>query len=290
MAEYRIFTVDAFASKLFGGNQAAVVLAASDRPISDSTMQALAAEMNISETAFLTPLENQGEGEFCKAARFSLRWFTPTVEADLCGHATLAAAQVLIHELQNKHSELHFETLSGVLSVRPAGDGKLDMTFPADSPKLAEVSDDLRLIAACVAGRYSPTTEIAVSPALRYMLVHDPTLTDGDIAALAPRITPDVFAAGQREHIQGVIITARGSDRDFKSRFFAPWCGIDEDPVTGSAHTVLAPFWADRLGKSTFVAQQCSPRCGELDVALAGDGRVVVSGRAVVVIRGTVAL
>ncbi|KAJ2690609.1 hypothetical protein H4R19_006419 [Coemansia spiralis] len=290
MSEYRLFTVDAFASERFRGNQAAIVLVPPGRPVAEATMQAFAAEMNLSETSYLTPLEGQGEDVFSKAARFSLRWFTPTVEAKLCGHATLAAAHVLIHELQNQNEELLFETLSGVLRVCAASDGKLSMSFPTDKPEPVVVDDDVRLLAACVAGRYSCETEVAVSPSLRYMVVYDPTLTDTDIASLAPRIAPDVLGAGERMDITGVIITARGSDRDFKSRFFGPWCGIYEDSVTGSAHTVLAPFWADKLGKLSFSAQQCSARGGELDVALAGNGSVVVSGQAVVVVRGTVTL
>ncbi|KAJ2772802.1 hypothetical protein IWQ56_001230 [Coemansia nantahalensis] len=277
MTEYKLFTVDSFASERFRGNPAGVVLAPSAQPIADATMQSIASELNLSETAFVTPLESQGDDEFRTAGRFSLRWFTRTVEVKVCGHATLAAARVLIDEVQNQNEVLRFETLSGVLSVRVADNGKLAMTFPADIPEPVAVDDDVRLLVESVVGRYSAEVEVKVSPAVRYMVVHDPTLTSADLASLAPRIAPDALAAGARVDLVGIIVTAAGGGYDFTSRFFAPWCGIPEDPVTGSAHTVLAPFWADKLGKTTFKAKQLSKRGGELDVELAHDGSVVIT-------------
>ncbi|KAJ2766343.1 hypothetical protein IWQ57_004406, partial [Coemansia nantahalensis] len=142
MTEYKLFTVDSFASERFRGNPAGVVLAPSAQPIADATMQSIASELNLSETAFVTPLESQGDDEFRTAGRFSLRWFTRTVEVKVCGHATLAAARVLIDEVQNQNEVLRFETLSGVLSVRVADNGKLAMTFPADIPEPVAVDDD----------------------------------------------------------------------------------------------------------------------------------------------------
>ncbi|KAJ2779662.1 hypothetical protein H4R18_003878 [Coemansia javaensis] len=292
MPTYKIFTVDAFAAAPFGGNQAAVVAVPPEHPLSDETMQALAGEMNVSETAFVEPLEGGG---FQAAERFGLRWFTPTVEVPLCGHATLAAAQVLRGELGNASGALRFATLSGELVVRAGADGRLEMTLPADPPAAAAAAaatDDVRaLVAAATGRRHTDATEVAVSPALRYMVVHDPGLGAADVAALEPGITAPVVEAGRRLGVRAVIVTARGTDCDFVSRFFAPWCGIDEDPVTGSAHAVLAPFWAARLGRRSFAARQCSRRGGDLRVALADDGAtVVVGGHARVMIRGTIDL
>ncbi|KAJ2829771.1 hypothetical protein IWW50_000659 [Coemansia erecta] len=289
MPQYSIYTVDAFADKPFAGNQAGVVPVPSAQPVADHTMQALAAEMNISETTFLTATEHQGDSEFQRASKFSLRWFTPTVEVTLCGHATLAAAHVLVHELGNQNPEIRFETLSGVLIVRVNANGQLDMTFPADVPEPVVANNNIKLLAQSVFGEYSDAMEIALSPVLRYLVVHDPRRTAQDVASLVPDITPAIVAAGREENVMIVIATARGTGADFVSRVFGPWCGVDEDPVTGSAHTVLAPFWEQRLGKSSFSALQCSKRGGTLGVQVAG-AQVVVSGTAVVVIRGTLSL
>ncbi|KAJ2158225.1 hypothetical protein GGF46_003937 [Coemansia sp. RSA 552] len=290
MPSYSIFTVDAFATKPFAGNQAAIVPVPSGKPLSDHTMQALAAEMNLSETAYLVPVDYTGDDEFRRASRFGLRWFTPTTEIKLCGHATLAAAHVLIRELGNQSAELRFDTLSGVLSVCEGADSKLEMTFPVDAPEPVDDNDDFKLLAASVFGAWSPQMEIGLSPSLRYLVIHDPACTHEQINALQPNITHDVYAAGTRQRIHGILATGKAEHRDFSSRVFAPWVGVDEDPVTGSAHTVLAPFWQERLGKTEFTAEQCSKRRGDLDVKLVGNSRVVIGGSAVVVIRGSLEL
>ncbi|KAJ2808065.1 hypothetical protein H4R20_001023 [Coemansia guatemalensis] len=286
MAKFSIYTVDAFSTKPFHGNQAAIVPVPSGQSIPDHTMQALAAEMNIAETSFFTPVQSEGPDEFQKSSRFALRWFTPTVEAKLCGHATLAAAHVLFNELQNQNNTLHFDTLSGVLSVSINREGKLTMRLPMDKPEPVVHNDNFKEIATGVLGRCSSSTEIALSPVLRYLVIHDASFSEEELVALVPNITTKVIEAGRRERVDLVMVTTKGSDRDFKSRVFAPWCGIDEDPVTGSAHTVLALFWKEKLGKPFFVAQQCSKRCGELDVKIVDATHVVISGNAVVVIRG----
>ncbi|KAJ2303257.1 hypothetical protein IWW55_003018 [Coemansia sp. RSA 2706] len=289
MPEYRIFTVDAFASKAFGGNQAGVVPIPSSQPLPDQTMQALAAEMNIAETAYFTPLEHQGADEFQTASTFNLRWFTPVMEYMLCGHATLAAAHVLFHELHNRNEELKFHTLSGILIVRLGSGGQLDMTFPVDRPLPITANQNHQLLAASVVGEYSDSLEILLSPALNYLLVFDPQMTHEQVAKLEPNFNPEAMAAGQQEDINAVVVTAPGGECDFVSRVFTPWSGDVEDPVTGSAHTVLAPFWAQRLAKTQFAAVQCSARTGHLGVRLNGD-QVVISGQAVVVIRGSLSL
>ncbi|KAJ2611237.1 hypothetical protein H4S08_003250 [Coemansia sp. RSA 1365] len=290
MPQFSIYTVDAFTSKPFQGNQAAIVPVPSGHSISDHTMQTLAAEMNIAETSFITPVQCEGAEEFQKASRFALRWFTPTVEAKLCGHATLAAAHVLFYELKNQNNTLHFDTLSGVLTVSINPKGKLTMKLPMDKPEPVVHNDNFEKIVTGVLGRYSTSTEILLSPVLRYLVIHEVSFTEEELVALVPNITNQVIEAGKRERVDLVMVTTKGNDRDFKSRVFAPWCGIEEDPVTGSAHTVLAPFWKEKLDKSYFVAQQCSKRSGELEVEIIDATHVAISGNAVVVIRGNLFL
>ncbi|KAJ1740578.1 hypothetical protein LPJ55_004321 [Coemansia sp. RSA 990] len=287
MTKYQIFTVDAFASEPFTGNQAGIVPVPSWQPIPDETMHKLAAEMNISETAYLTPVDHLGEQEFQQASRFTLRWFTPTVEVRLCGHATLAAAHILAHELGNHNEEFRFDTLGGVLVVRKSAEG-LEMTFPLDIPAPVSANDNFELLAKSVFGYYSDSMEMELSPGLRYLVIHDPHRSAQDIAALQPRVS-EALEAGRRERVEIVIATGRGEQEDFVSRVFGPWCGITEDPATGSAHTVLAPFWSKRLQKSQFVAKQCSKRGGVLSLQLDKE-HVRISGSAVVVVKGSVEL
>ncbi|KAJ2450419.1 hypothetical protein EV183_004293 [Coemansia sp. RSA 2336] len=284
--KYQLFTVDAFASKPFTGNQAGIVLVPSWQPIQDDVMQKLAAEMNISETAYLTPVDRTGEQEFQQASRFTLRWFTPTVEVRLCGHATLAAAHILAHELGNHNEEFHFDTLGGLLKVCKSAEG-LEMTFPVDVPEKVLVNENFELLAKSVFGYYADSMEMELSPDLRYLVIHDPR-GGQDIADLQPCLA-DALEAGRRERVDIVIATSKGDQEDFVSRVFGPWCGINEDPVTGSAHTVLAPFWSKRLQKSKFVAKQCSKRGGLLNVQLDNE-QVRISGSAVVVVKGSVEL
>ncbi|KAJ2472232.1 hypothetical protein GGI02_001736 [Coemansia sp. RSA 2322] len=288
MSQYQIFTVDAFANEVFKGNQAAVVPVPSDKPIDVRTMQAIGAEMNISETAFITPTEHQGSDEFLQASRFELRWFTPTSEVKLCGHATLAASHVLLYELGNQRDTLYFATASGELIVRKGPNGSLQMTFPLDVPAPVAVTDSVKTLVARVVGKYKPTVQVAVSPSLKYMVVYDPELTGDDVSRLEPDISPEFLAAGEQEQLTAVIVTGKGTTHDFQSRVFCPWVGIPEDPVTGSAHAVLAPFWSERLNKTEFLAYQCSKRGGELEVAILSDTLVNVCGKAVTVIKGTI--
>lgn len=253
-----IRTVDAFTERAFAGNPAAVCLL--DGPREEGWMQAVASEMNLSETAYLWP---EGGG-------WRLRWFTPTVEVDLCGHATLASAHVLFAE-EGASGPLRFATRSGELVARRAGDW-IELDFPALESEPAEAPAGLvdALGAAPVGvfrSRFDLLVELDAERTVRGL--------DVDIRRLA------------RVDVRGVIATApaEGDEFDFVSRFFAPRAGVDEDPVTGSAHCALAPFWGARLSKREMTGYQASARGGVVRVRLDGD-RVVLAGRAVTVLRG----
>ncbi|KAJ1956083.1 hypothetical protein GGI12_005400, partial [Dipsacomyces acuminosporus] len=240
-------------------------------------------------TAFITPKDYAGEDPFQNASRFGLRWFTPTAEVKLCGHATLATAHALFAQLHNKSSALYFDTLSGELTVKKGENGLLEMVFPLDVPEpVEEIDDDIKLLVSSYLGEYTDATSVLFSPSLRFLLIHDSNRTDEDVKSVVPKLTPEVVAAGERHNILAVVATAKGSDKDFKSRVFAPWLGLPEDPVTGAAHTVLAPFWADRLGKKSFSAHQASKRGGDLEIEIISDTHVAVSGQAVTVIEGAI--
>lgn len=257
-----IFQVDAFAEEPFRGNPAGVCLL--ERPAEAAWMQKVAAEMNLAETAF--PLA-EGDG-------FRLRWFTPAVEVKLCGHATLATAHILWERgLLAPGREARFETLSGPLTARRDG-GLVELDFPA-RPPLPRPPD----WAESVVGA------LGVKPVYIGMSAEDVLFEAADEAAVRS-IAPD-FAALRSLPARGVIVTSRSSDErfDFVSRFFAPAVGVDEDPVTGSSHTVLVPYWAKKLGKTALTAYQASSRGGVLHLRDAGE-RVKIAGRAVTVIAG----
>lgn len=245
------YQVDAFAERVFEGNPAAVCPL--DHWLDDGLLQAIANENNLSETAFFVPAEKG----------FQLRWFTPVAEVDLCGHATLASAHVLFDILGYSGKQIIFQTMSGELVVE-AKDGLLTMDFPARPPVAKPIPDAL------VAGLGRVPQEVWA--ANDYMAVFE---DEEAVRTIAP-----VFAKLQELDLRGVIVTAPGKDVDFVSRFFAPRIGIPEDPVTGSAHCELTPYWAQRLGKRSFEARQFSPRGGRLSCQLQGD-RVILSGRAV---------
>jgi len=255
------FQVDAFTDRPFAGNPAAVVPL--ERWLDDALMQAIAAENNLSETAFFAP---QGDV-------YGLRWFTPVSEIDLCGHATLATAHVLFNELGVAADALQFDTRSGRLTVTRQGD-LLQMDFPLWS--VGPLAKDPGIAEALGA---TPVDTLATSACLMAVFADE-----ASVATLAP----DMRAVAAL-HPFGLIVTAPGEAHDFVSRFFAPAVGIDEDPVTGSTHCALAPFWAARLGKSTLKARQISARGGELECELRGE-RVLLRGRAVTVIESTLRL
>jgi predicted PhzF superfamily epimerase YddE/YHI9 len=256
----RITQVDAFTAEPFRGNPAAVCILA--EPREDAWLRAVAAEMNLSETAFLL---REGDG-------FRLRWFTPIVEVDLCGHATLAAAHVLWEEdWLEAGEEARFHTRSGLLRAVRRG-GEIELDFPAQRPVRAPPPPGL-MEALGVGGRWVGRN------AADY-------LVELESEEAVRSLRPDVPGLG-RVAARGIIVTsrARGGDADFVSRFFAPAVGVDEDPVTGSAHCCLAPYWAERLGRNELVGYQASARGGTVRVRLDGD-RVLLAGAAVTVLRG----
>ena len=269
------YTVDAFTDTPFGGNPAAVCLEI-DR-LSDVAMARIAAEMNLSETAFVYAPDESGERR--------LRWFTPVAEVPLCGHATLASAHVLLRELALS-APVRFRSLSGPLVVSEK-DGRLCMDFPANPPREAPMPDGLApaLGIAGGAGDGAGSAQATFTTSGKVALVV--VRTEAEVLS----IRPDFGALGRVRlpgGVMGVAVTAPGAEPhvDFVSRFFAPWLGVDEDPVTGVAHTTLTPYWSAVLGKSKMAARQRSARGGKLTVR-AREDRVELVGQAVTVASGS---
>ncbi len=254
-----IFQVDAFTDQPYSGNPAGVCLLSA--PAETDWMRNVAAEMNLSETAFVYPEKGQ----------FRLRWFTPQVEVELCGHATLATAHVLWETGAVGGKTCEFLTLSGLLAATRT-DGGIELDFPALPPREADPPD---MIAAA----------LDVDPVWAGLSRHD-WLIEVDSPDTVRRLNPD-FAKLRELDVRGVIVTASGDGKphDFVSRFFAPGAGINEDPVTGSAHCVLGPYWQGKMGKSRFNAWQASPRGGGMTVTVHGD-RVLLQGNAITMMRG----
>ncbi|MGE8068065.1 PhzF family phenazine biosynthesis protein [Pseudomonas sp. NPDC089569] len=252
--------VDAFSDRPFGGNPAMVYRL--DTWLADELMQKIAAEHNLAETAFVV---REGQG-------WHIRWFTPTTEVPLCGHATLASAYVLFEIYKEPVERLDFTCKSGPLSVSREG-GRLWLDFPTIAPsKVDAVLDVERALGV-------KTVEVLGSNELFVVLDSEQAVLD---------CKPDMVALARLPWL-GAIVTARGSKHDFVSRYFAPAIGINEDPVTGSTHCLLIPYWAERLGKSSLTAYQCSTRGGELFCRLEGD-RVKIGGNATLVAKGTLML
>lgn len=268
----KIWIVDAFTDQPFAGNPAAVcVLPRGDWP-PEHRLQAVAAEMNLSETAFAKPASGDVRADW------ELRWFTPVTEALLCGHATLAVAHVLAAQ-GLAAGVVRFATLSGVLSAEARADGTVVMDFPANPPTPADANDANDALAAALGAE--PVGVYAIG-ALNRLLVELPD--EKSVRELAPD-----HGALAALPVRAIIVTAC-ADRpaggyDFVSRYFAPRVGIPEDPVTGSAHTTLAPFWSRRLGRAALTGLQVSARTGLVGTEVAGD-RVLLTGRAVTVLVG----
>ncbi|HET8634884.1 MAG TPA: PhzF family phenazine biosynthesis protein [Gemmatimonadales bacterium] len=260
MRHQPVIQVDAFASHAFVGNPAAVCVL--DGDTSDGVMQQIAMEMNLSETAFL---RHRDDGNW------DLRWFTPTVEVDLCGHATLASAHVLWNEHGVSEPELAFATRSGILRARRQGDA-IELDFPAVRGRVEEPPAGL--------------LQALGAQARTVIRNRMDWLVELESANVVRQLNPDMQQLSSLP-ARGVIVTAQSDDPDydFISRFFGPGSGVPEDPVTGSAHCALAPFWADRLGRQSLRAYQASARGGALGVVLDGD-RVRLLGKAVTVLRG----
>jgi PhzF family phenazine biosynthesis protein len=256
-----LFQVDAFPDHLFGGNPAAVCPL--ERWLPDATMQQIAMENNLSETAFFVRKEDQ----------FAIRWFTPLVEVDLCGHATLASAHVIFNHLEQTRQSISFISRSGLLVVTRNSD-LITLNFPADVIHEAELPE--RLVASL---NVKPVETYAGKTDFMIIL---------DSQRAVELVEPD-FGLMKKSGGRGVIVTAQGDAVDFVSRFFAPQVGVDEDPVTGSAHTTLTPYWSKKLGKSGLTALQLSKRGGRLWCKYSGD-RVEISGKAITYLVGEIVI
>ncbi len=259
--ELTLYQVDAFADEIFQGNPAAVC------PLTEwldnQTLQQIAAENNLSETAFFVP---QDDGSY------HLRWMTPLKEVAICGHATLATAHVLYEHLEETSEEIRFQTLSGELKVR-RGEKGYAMDFPADTLKKIRHSEILSILRVNHGEIYHGKSDMLV-------VLEAPEQVQA--------LNPD-FQRMATLPVRGVIVTAPGKDCDFVSRCFYPAFGINEDPVTGSAHTTMMPYWADRLGKQKMLAHQLSRRQGRVECSLEND-RVLLEGNAVTYMTGTIRL
>jgi len=268
-----IYQVDAFTNEPFKGNPAAVCLL--QRKYADHILQSIATEMNLSETAFLCPLEKL---PLKTSANFSLRWFTPKVEVPLCGHATLATAAVLFYDVGVLASEVTFETKSGKLNARKDKNGIL-LNFPIHKSVPIHPDDDL-----LEALGITDFENIEYAERGKELLIH--VADEKTLLNLKPDFE-QMKSVRSKEDVKGVIVTSLSRPPyDFVSRFFAPWLGINEDPVTGAAHTVLAPYWSKILRKQEMFAYQASSRGGELVVRLHSNDRVDLIGNAVIVLKG----
>jgi len=256
----KMYVVNAFTKERFGGNPAAIVPL--KEWLSDDLMQDIAAQHNLAETAFIVPEEKD----------YTIRWFTPTVEVDLCGHATLASAHVLFNALNYKADKIVFHSRSGPLHVSRLGGGKIMLDFPVNAPVETAALDAIEK------GLHTKPLAVYISKFDYMVLLENQEAIE--------KLSPDFKTLAQVPS-RGVIATAKGNESDFVSRCFFPQSGIDEDPVTGSAHTVTIPYWAKKLGKSKLSAIQLSKRKGYLDCELAGD-RVLMSGDAVTYLVGDI--
>ena len=257
-----MYQVDAFASELFKGNPAAVCIRKQWLP--DEVMQAVASENNLAETAFAVP----------EAGGYGIRWFTPETEVALCGHATLATAHILFNTLEPEASRISFLSRQrGILEVSRSGDW-LVLDFPEDTIASVEMPD---LLKEALGGNPRSCWKGLTD----YMVVYD---TEKEIRDLKPN-----YHMLDQIPVRGVIATSRGNTQDFVSRFFAPNCGVPEDPVTGSAHTTLTPYWAKNLQKKELSASQLSPRGGLLRCEMAGD-RVKIAGQAITYMKAEIYL
>lgn len=268
-----IYQIDAFTDIPFKGNPAAVCLITKEYP--DDVLQKIAAEMNLSETAFIYV---PNIDKIKETDTFRLRWFTPTIEVNLCGHATLASASVLFYEIGITANVVNFDTLSGRLTAEKI-DEAIGLNFPLNYPE--EIVPPKALLEAigiekCLTAAYAPNvTDILLE-----------LENEEDVLKVTPNFG-EMLKLKLDLDIRGVMITSKGSNNiDFVSRFFAPWAGINEDPVTGSAHTILTPYWSKKLGKTEMSANQISERGGKLIVKILENNRVEIIGKTSTVLKG----
>jgi PhzF family phenazine biosynthesis protein len=255
-----VYVVNAFAETTFGGNPAAVVPL--EQWLNDELLQQIAAQHNLAETAFIVPQDDD----------FAIRWMTPVDEVKLCGHATLASAHVYFNHLNYGKEKITFHSKSGPLHVTKRDDEKLTLDFPADN--LEEIKDTVEIEKA-----------LNIKPLAVYKSSFDYMVIANNQSEIE-NLSPDLSIL-KKFPSRGTIVTAEGDEADFVSRFFAPQLGVDEDPVTGSAHTAMIPYWADKLGKTKLSAIQLSKRKGYLDCELIGD-RVLISGSAITYLKGEI--
>ncbi|XP_063604521.1 phenazine biosynthesis-like domain-containing protein 1 [Penaeus indicus] len=293
----QIYTVDAFTDQPFSGNPAAVVPLL--EPLEEQTLQNLASELNLSETAYVSPTGSDTE-PWVTSSQFTLRWFTPTNEVPLCGHATLATAHTLFNCLGNRNNRLEFKTMSGVLVARKDG-SNIILDFPENPPEplTAQQRTDLDVLVKGVVNDLHVDTVLLSHTTKKLLVKLHSSCTRRDLESLKPD-TASLLSLHNGSLVKGVIVTLSGGlqgemSEDSQlyhciSRYFAPWNGIPEDPVTGSAHTVLGPFWSKQLGITRLRCRQCSPRGGDLIVSVRGDGRVDLAGKATTVIQGLVSI
>jgi PhzF family phenazine biosynthesis protein len=255
----KIYQIDAFADHIFEGNPAAVIPLKKWLP--DNVMQLIALENNLSETAFFVPVENG----------FHIRWFTPAAEVDLCGHATLASAYVLFNHLNYAENEIRFDSRSGILKVKKEHD-LIILNFPASKLTEIEIPENLRN-----AFNHKPIKSLKGRDDIMLIFENEEQITE---------LKPD-FQQILASKTRGIIVTAKSEIYDFVSRFFAPAVGVNEDPVTGSAHTMLIPYWSKELGKNELTAKQVSARGGIVHCKDCGD-RVEIGGKAVTFLVGEI--
>jgi len=256
--ELTIYQIDAFAEKVFEGNSAAVCPLNGWLP--DEILQNIALENNLSETAYFVK-ENE---------KYHIRWFTPSVEVELCGHATLASAYVIFEILNDENKEITFNSKSGELKVIKKEES-IELDFPVSIIRKSQISGEI------IEALGKEPVEVWKSD--DYLVIYE---NESDILSLSPN-----FDAISKLDCRGVIVTATGSKSDFVSRFFAPKFGINEDPVTGSAHCSLVPYWSKKLGKTILFAEQLSKRGGKLQCTLVGE-RVLIAGKAVKYLEGKI--
>ncbi|XP_027696496.1 phenazine biosynthesis-like domain-containing protein isoform X2 [Vombatus ursinus] len=284
-----MFVVDAFTSEAFRGNPAAVCLL--ENELDDDMRQKIAREMNHSETAFIQKLHPTDS--FTQSSRFGLRWFTPTTEVSFCGHATLASSAVLFHKIKNMNPTLTFVTLSGELKARQAEDGIImDLPHcPTHHKDVKEVQDLIKLALDNVL-----VQDVHYSPDTKFLLVRIEDSYGRSFLENLEVNARDLTKIENTGKVQGLMLTVKGEGGgktqgyDFYSRFFAPWLGVMEDPVTGSAHAVLGSYWSQQLGKKEIRAFQCSPRGGGMKISLQDSGRVDITGQTAFVLEGNLTI
>lgn len=270
--KFKIYQVDAFTGEAFKGNPAAICVLEDD--ISDELMKSIAMEMNLSETAFVKPLENKNIRD-CKL--FSLRWFTPLVEVDLCGHATIATSKILFDEFNIKTNEIRYQTKSGILISVKEKD-KISLDFPIDNCLKFDVTEDI-----LTAMGITSYVDAIIGENTRKLIIE--LNSEQEVINLKPNFHK-LNLLKFSTIVKGIGVTCKGSEYDFISRYFNPWGGVNEDPVTGAAHTLLAKYWSNKLNKDKMLAYQNSDRGGEISIELLENNRIKLSGEAIIVLKG----